>query len=135
MPRGAWMTSPQGVPTIVSPTTCGPSAQLGAAAAGEGAIDATSNSDTAANAARIRPISPRLPAWAIRHSATQGDIAGAGFGGGLELVVERLQVGGRAVAPLERQRDQMVGEPGVLRQQRAVQIGADQVVPADALET
>ena len=41
---------------------------------------------------------------------------------------------GGPVAALQRQRDQVVGQPGVLGQQRAVQVGADQVVAPDALE-
>ncbi len=65
---------------------------------------------------------------------TAGGGAGAGVGGVLERVVERLELGPGAVAALQRERDQVVGQPGVLRQQRAVQVGADQVVAAHALE-
>ena len=42
--------------------------------------------------------------------------------------------GAVAVAALQGQFDQVVGEPGVLRQERAVEVGADHVVAPDALE-
>src|ERR1700710_3266513 len=67
-------------------------------------------------------------------SASAGGGAGALVRGGLEGVVERLQLGARAVTALQGQRDQVVGEPGVLRQQRPVQIGAEDVVAEDSLE-
>ena len=60
----------------------------------------------------------RADSWAARSSASSSGSSS-----------------GRApVAALERQGDQVVGEPGVLRQQRAVQVGADQVVAPHALE-
>ena len=51
----------------------------------------------------------------------------------LEPVVERLQRP-RPATPCKRHLDQVVGEPGVLRQQRPVQVGADRVADPDALE-
>src|SRR5437588_7180982 len=47
----------------------------------------------------------------------------------LEAVVER----GKRLRAAERACDQPVGEPGVLGQERAVQVGADDPAAADAL--
>jgi hypothetical protein len=55
-------------------------------------------------------------------------------GGALEGVGEGIEGRALAVAAAEGELDQVVGEPGVLGQQRAVQVGADQVVAVDALE-
>src|SRR6478736_5344830 len=55
------------------------------------------------------------------------------MGRGLELVVERLEHGLRTRPPGDPERDQAVGEPGVLRQEGAVEVGADHVCLLDAL--
>src|SRR3954451_1834687 len=47
--------------------------------------------------------------------------------GALELVGQALERRARPGVPLESRRDQVIGEPGVLGQQRAVQVGADQI--------
>src|SRR5450755_351960 len=59
-----------------------------------------------------------------------GGPAGFGVGGQLELVVERR---GRLLEP-ERGADQPIREPGVLGQQRAMEVGADDVAGAHALQ-
>ncbi len=51
----------------------------------------------------------------------------------LQPVVERLELNRGPGSPLERGRDQTVGEPGVLRQKRAVQVGADHVLVPHSL--
>ena len=56
--------------------------------------------------------------------------ARVGVRGALEVVLERRQ---RLVEP-QRRRDQPVGEPRVLGQQRAVEVGADDVAAQHALE-
>src|ERR1700679_2280416 len=72
--------------------------------------------------------------WRDGRSGGAGGGPGALVRGGLELVVERLQLRADPVAALQRQRDQVVCEPGVLGQQRPMQVGADQVVAANPLE-
>src|SRR5215211_282305 len=53
---------------------------------------------------------------------------GGGVRGGLEPIGERCQPGHASGPPAERERDQMVGEPRVLREQRPVEVGPDQVL-------
>src|SRR5262245_54026194 len=57
------------------------------------------------------------------------------MGGRLESVRERLELRFRARQAADRERDQPVGEPGILRQEGPVQVGADQVEAPDSLES
>ena len=85
---------------------------------------------------RSRRASPRCrrccACWAARRPLgvlDAGRAARRGVRGVLELVAgQRLQL------DAERQLDQAVREPDVLRQQRAVQVGADHVAAVHALE-
>src|SRR5438132_7202439 len=74
----------------------------------------------------------------VRRSATT---AAAGFrplgrdrmGLGLELVVERLELRRLAVAMRERLRQQPVGEPGIPREERPMEVRAERTPQAAAL--
>src|SRR5436190_11363812 len=136
MPRGAWIVSSQGVPKMTLPTVWGPSAQLGAALA-----VVALQAKRATPASRLeQALVTRAIGISLQHrgypddSGVQRDLAGKLRGGELEPVLGRLQPRTLPVPPLQGQGDQAVGKPGVLRQQRPVQVGADQVEPANALE-
>ena len=70
----------------------------------------------------------------VDPSRCRGRAQGGVVRGGLELVRRAARApAAEPVRRLDRERDQAVGEPGVLGQQRAVQVGADQVEAPDAL--
>src|SRR5689334_21968901 len=121
---------------MTPPSACGPSAQVGAAPAGVAqqirAAIATSDTMKAfgLRAVDMYPFQqPKYP-----DDSGQRDPPCEFVSGVLELIVERCQLRPSAVAPLEGGSDQAIRQPDVLRQQRTVQVGADQVVASRALE-
>ena len=94
MPRGARIVSSQGVPTIVSPTVCGPSAQVGAALARGRQRREQEQRDDRPYDRTSRIEQAMLPGRGDSHSATQGGLAGACLGGKLQVVLERRRARG-----------------------------------------
>src|SRR6185436_11460118 len=113
---------------------CGPSAQLGAALASGAQIRAAIATKGAKKSVT------RGTGISLQHlgypddSGPQRDLPGELLRRQLKPVIERRQLGPLAIAALEGERDQVIRQPGVLRQQRAMQVGADQVAIAGALE-
>ena len=127
---------------ISSPTVCGPSAQLGAALARRAAGHEHAAGRAARTAAAEVCASAHTPEYPLEPASARVrlDARAAASGPRADSWAARSSVSssgsrsGRAVAALQREGDQVVGQPGVLGQQRAVQVGADQVVAAHALE-
>src|SRR3954447_8788711 len=80
------------------------------------------------------PVERAVSARAAAESPAHGCPVGRVMGGHLEAVVQGLELGLRTLAARQRHLDQAIGEPGVLGEQRAMQISADDVVSPDALE-
>src|ERR1700729_334348 len=75
--------------------------------------------------ARARPAMRRL-------ASDPGGPQGTAVSVVLQAIVKRRE---RTEVDAQRGRDQPIGEPGVLRQQRAMQVGADRVAAPGALES
>ncbi len=75
----------------------------------------------------------RPPAPSRRREATRSADAGGPPRVGMRQVLERVVEGRQRLLGTDRGGDQPVGEPGVLGQQRPVQVGADDVARPDAL--
>src|SRR6476469_9472431 len=69
-----------------------------------------------------------------RSSPAKRRLPGVLVGGCLEPVVERRQLGLGAVSPGQSELDQAIGEPGVLGQERTVEVGTDHVRPPHPLQ-